>query len=332
MRLSCLRHAMLVATAFAAFATPAAAQAPLTKISVMEPIHSLFYSPLYAAINKGFFKDEGIEVDLSVAQGSDKATAALLAGSAQVVLVGPETAIYIQNGQSPLKTKIVSGLTSTDGSFLVGRKKDEKFDWASLKGKQIMSWRKGSAPGLFMEAALRKNGLDPDKDVTLITNTAIPARMGAFIGGQADYGTFFEPDVSRMEADGKGVSLINIGQAVGPIDYTVFVATDDLIAKNPKLVQGFTNAIARSLNWIEKVDPKEAAAVLAPSFPGIPADTIASSVARHRDAGVWKKTPLVEAPAIEALQNLLITSGILKPEQKVTYESVVATGFAKAVR
>jgi NitT/TauT family transport system substrate-binding protein len=332
MRFLNLRTTTIAMAAVAALAAPASAQAPLTKISVMEPIHSLFYAPLYAAMNKGFFKQEGIEIDLAAAQGSDKATAALLAGSAQVVLVGPETAIYIQNGQSPLKTKIISGLTATDGSFLVGRKKEDNFNWASLKGKQVLSWRKGSAPGLFMEAALRKNGLDPDKDVTLITNTAIPARMGAFIGGQADYGTFFEPDVSRMVADGKGVAIANVGKAVGNIDYTVFVATDDLIAKNPKLVQGFTNAIARSLAWIDKADPKEAAEALAPAFSGIPLDTIASSVVRHREAGIWKKTPLVEPQAIEDLQALLITSNILKPDQKVPYDKVVAPAFAKAAR
>ncbi|MFD0391166.1 ABC transporter substrate-binding protein [Tistrella bauzanensis] len=227
---------------------------------------------------QGLFADHGIKVDFGVSQGSDKATAALLSGSADIVLVGPETAIYIAGGRSPVKTRIFSGLTATDGSFLMahddtpGVGADGGFDWSGLKGARIMSWRKGSAPGLFMEAALRKAGLDPETDVELITNTAIPARVGAFMAGTADYGTFFEPDVSRIEVEGKGRAVANVGNAVGPIDYTVFVATEPFIDQNPALIQGWTDAIAQGLAWTATADPATVADVLAPisraSTPG----------------------------------------------------------------
>jgi NitT/TauT family transport system substrate-binding protein len=316
-------------------ALPAAAE-ELTEVSFMEPIHSLFYAPLYVADGKGFFAQEGIKVDFAVSQGSDKATAALLSGSADVVLVGPETAVYIAGGRSPVKTRIFSGLTATDGSFLMGRKgapgvgADGAFDWSTLKGATIMSWRKGSAPALFMEAALRKAGLDPETDVTLITNTAIPARVGAFMAGTADYGTFFEPDVSRIEAEGKATALANVGGAVGPIDYTVFVATEPFIENHPEVIQGWTDAIARGLAWTASADPAEVAGVLAPYFPGVDQALLADSVVRHRAAGIWKTTPLVEPAAIDGLQTLLTEAGILKPEARVAYDDVVITRFAEA--
>jgi len=323
-----LRRSVLACLALAMVSLPAAAQ-PVRKIKFMEVIHSLFYSPLYIAIGKGFFKDNGLEFDLVAAQGSDKATAALLSGAAEIVLTGPETAIYIQNGQSPTKIKIFAGLTATDGSFLMSKDKVEKFDWPMLKGKTVLGWRKGSSPALYLEAILRKHGLDPDKDVNIVTNTAIPARVGAFMAGTADYGTFFEPDVTAIEKAGKGVSLANVGNALGQIDYTVFAATDEFIAKDAAVVQGFTNAIAKAETWALTAAPKEAAAVLAPFFPGVGADVLEASFIRHRDAGIWKKTPLVTPEAITALQELLIASAILKSEQKVPYDSVVAAKFAK---
>lgn len=322
-----LRTLFLAGLALVAAHMPAVAEAP-RKIAFMEVIHSLFYSPLYVAAGRGFFKDQGIEFDFVAAQGSDKATTALLSGAADIVLTGPETAIYIQNGKSPTKIKIIAGLTATDGSFLVARDKVDGFDWTKLKGKTVLGWRKGSAPALFLDEILRRHGLDPQKDVDIVTNVAIPARMGAFMAGTADFGTFFEPDVTTIEQAGKGVSLVNVGSALGKIDYTVFAATDEFIAKNPTVVRGFAKAIAKAEAWIAGADPKEVATTLAPYFPGVKAEVLAATVVRHRDAGVWKKTPLVTPEAIAALQDLLVASAVLKPEERVGYDSVVAADIA----
>ena len=303
---------------------------PVEKINFMEVIHSLFYAPLYVAQGLHYFRDEGIDFDLVAAQGSDKATAALLAGAADIVLAGPETAVYIETGQSPDKIRIFAGLTATDGSFLMGRSKQEAFSWKSLKGKTIMGWRKGSAPAIFLDKALKDNGLDPEKDVTIITNVAIPARMGAFMAGTADYATFFEPDVTKIEQAGKGAALANVGQAAGQIDYTVFTTKESYIKAKPKTVQGFTNAIARAEKWLQSASADEVAKVLAPYFPGVPATELAASVTRQRDAGLWKTTPLVTPEAIGALQDLLIASNVLDAGKKVAYDRIVDPSFAKA--
>ncbi len=325
-----VRSAILTCMMLAMLAAPGSADQP-AKIRFMEVIHSLFYSPLYVADGKGFFEEEGIDFDFVAAQGSDKATAALLSGAADIVLVGPETSVYIQNGQSPEKIKIFSGLTATDGSFLVSREKVEDFDWQMLKGKTVLGWRKGSSPALYLEAILRDHGLDPETDVDIVTNIAIPARVGAFMAGQGDFGTYFEPDVTAIEQAGKGYPVLNVGNALGKIDYTVFAATDSYIADNPGIVQGFTNAIAKAQQWVRTADPETVATVLAPYFPGVSEKVIAATVTRHRDAGIWKTSPLVTPEAIEALQELLIASGILKPDETVAYESVVDASFAGAV-
>lgn len=325
-----IRLTMLLALSLMSLAPAARAETALRKVRVAEVVHMLFYTPLYIAISRGFFRDEGLDVELVPALGSDKSMAALLSGSTEIALAGPETAVYIQSGQSPLKTKIISGLTATDGSFLMGPANAGPFDWASLKGKKVMSWREGSSPALFLEEILRKHGIDPVKDVTLISNISVPARMGAFMSGAAEYGTFFEPDVSRLIAEKRAEPLVNVGSALAMIDYTVLIATDETIAKDPAMIQHFVNALAKAMAWVAAADPKMAAADLAPVFPGIPPEALVSSFVRQRDAHLWKATPLVEPEAIEALQQLLFAGGILKPEQKVSYASVVAPQFAKA--
>ena len=159
--------------------------------------------------------------------------AALLSNSADIALIGPETAIYVQNSDLPTKMPIFCGLTATDGFMLVGREKVDKFDWNMLKGKDILGFRPGSTPLLFLEAALRQNGIDPQKDVKLSTTSPIPARVGSWLAGQNQYAIFIEPDASQLEMDGKAYFLASIGETVGPADYTAFMATDKYIRENP---------------------------------------------------------------------------------------------------
>jgi len=247
-----------------------------------------------------------------------------------IALIGPETSVYVANGQSPEKLRVFAGLTATDGSYLVGREADEDFDWADLEGASILSWRRGSSPDIYLRKALSNAGLDPDTDVEIITNVAIPARVGAFIAGTADYGTFFEPDVFTIESQGAGYALTNVGQAVGRIDYTSFVTSVSFMEENPDLVQGFTDAIARAQDWIHSVPAEDVAVVLSPYFPGLETDALVASVERHRSAGIWKTEPLVTPEAIDGLQTLLIEAEILSEDDRVTYEEVVETRFARS--
>ena len=168
---------------------------------------------------------------------------------------GPEAAIYVLTSDSPTKARIFCGLTSTDGFMLLGREKVDKFDWSMLKGKEILGFRPGSTPLLFLEAALRQNGIDPQKDVKLVNNVAIPARVGSWLAGQNQYGIFTEPDPAQLELDGKGYFLASIGETVGPADYTAFMATDKYIREHPDVVQGWTNAIYKAQKWTQAAPP-----------------------------------------------------------------------------
>ncbi len=175
--------------------------------------------------------------------------AALISGSADIALIGPETAIYVLNSDSSTKARIFCGLTSTDGFMLVGRTKVDKFDWSMLKGKEVLGFRPGSTPLLFFEEAMRMNGVNPETDVKLSNNVAIPARVGSWLAGQNEYAIFNEPEASQLELDGKAYYVASNGATVGFADYTSFMATDKYINDNPTVLQTWTDTIYRAQKW-----------------------------------------------------------------------------------
>jgi len=314
-------------------ATSASAQ-KLTKVKYAEVIRSVFYLPKYVAIAKGYFADQGIEVDMTTAWGGDKGIALLVTGRADVVLLGPESAVYIENSESPVKSKMFAGITATDGAILMSRKKMtmEKFKWSMIRGKTVLGIRIGGTPNLFLEYTMKKHGLNPKKDLNLVSNIAIPARVGAWVANKGDYALFFEPDVSRLLRQGLAYPVASVGHEIGPVDYTVFMATDEYIKKNPAIIQGWTNAIYKAQKWIQTADATEAAKTVAKWFPKVEIADIAAAIGRYRKFGIWKSDPTTHPAAIDALQDILVEGGVLKANKRVTYESIVVTEFSEKAK
>jgi NitT/TauT family transport system substrate-binding protein len=302
---------------------------PLAKVRYCEVIRSIFYAPTYVAMAKGFFAAAGLDVGMTTANGSDKAMAALLGGSADISLMGPDAAIYVLISDSPVKARIFCGLTATDGFMLVGREKVDHFDWSMLRGKDVLGFRPGSTPLLFLEAALRQNGIDPDKDLKLTNNIGIPARIGSWIAGQNQYAIFVEPDASQLELDGNAFYLASVGQTVGPADYTAFMATDKYIHDNPAIVQAWTDAIHQGQLWTAAATAAELAAIVAPWFPDISTPALTAAAQRYRALNVWKTTPVIEPAAVEKFQDILVQGHVLKPTERVNFGDLVVTEFAR---
>jgi NitT/TauT family transport system substrate-binding protein len=300
---------------------------PRVKIRYNEVVRSVLYAPAYVAIANGFFEELGMDVSLATAQGGDKSVAVMLSNQADIGLIGPESAIYVQNSDSPTKIPIFCGLTATDGFMLVGREKVDKFDWSMLKGKEILGFRPGSTPLLYLEAALRKNGLDPQADVKLVNNVGIPARVGSWLAGQNQYAIFIEPDASQLELDGKAHFLASIGETVGFADYTTFMATDKYIRENKETLQNWTNAIAKAMKWTAEAPVAELVKALEPYFPGVDPKAMAASAERYRRLKIWKTSPVIEPAAMEKFQDILIAGHVLEPTKRVKFEDLVVTEF-----
>jgi NitT/TauT family transport system substrate-binding protein len=300
----------------------------MVKVRYNEVVRSMLYVPTYVAMTKGYFKDAGLDIQLSTANGGDKSVAALLSNSADIALIGPESSIYVQNSDSPAKIPIFCGLTATDGFMLVGREKAQKFDWKSVKGKEFLGFRPGSTPLLFLEEALRINGVDPHKDVKLNNNVAIPARVGSWLSGQNQYAIFIEPDASQLELDGKAHFLASIGETVGPADYTTFMATDKYIKEHPDVIQNFTNVISRAQKWTASQPAAEIVKAIADFFPGVNQKAMVAAAERYRRLNIWKSTPKIEPKAMERFQDILVHGNVLENAKRVKFETLVLTEFA----
>jgi NitT/TauT family transport system substrate-binding protein len=231
-----------------------------------------------------------------------------------------------------VKPRIFCGLTSTDGFMLVGRNKVDKFEWSMLKGKDILGFRPGSTPLLFFEAAMRQNGIDPIKDVRLVNNVGIPARVGSWLAGQNQFAIFIEPDCSQLELDRKAYYLASIGETVGFADYTCFMATDAYIREHPDVLQSWTNVIYRAQRWTAAAPVQEVAALLAPYFPDIAMPALVSAVERYRRLRIWKTTPVIEPAAIDKFEDILVEGHVLEPGKRVKFTDLIRSEFAnKAV-
>jgi len=320
----------LVALALVVAGSPALAQ---TKVRYIEVVRNLAYLPSYVALAGGFFKEQGLDVSLSSAQGGDKAAALMLSNSADITLVGPEVAVYVQNSESPEKLRIFCSLTGTSTNFLVSRQKlSAPFNWPLLKGKTVLGWRPGSTPELFLEYALRKNGIDPIKDIVNNTNIAPPARLGAWLAGTGDFAIFSEPEVTILERDGKGFPVLFVGSEVGRVDYTVFMATSSYMQKNPQIVQAFTNAVHKAQKMTYTADPAELAKLVVDFFPAVTEAQIAEAVKRYRAVNLWPSDPIVGEQAMNLLQDILMQGGVQDAGKRVKYADLVVTSFGEAAK
>ena len=305
---------------------------PRVKVRYNEVVRSILYTPAYIALAKGFFEEAGMDVTMATAQGGDKSVAVLLSNNADIALIGPESAIYVQISDSPTKIPIFCGLTATDGFMLVGREKVDKFNWNMLKGKEILGFRPGSTPLLYLEAALRQNGLDPQKDVKLMNNVGIPARVGSWLAGQNQYAIFIEPDASQLELDGKAHFLASIGETVGMADYTTFMATDKYIRENPETIQNWTNAIYKGMKWTASAPIPDLVKTLEEFFPGVNPKALAGGAERYRRLKIWKTSPVIDPPAMEKVQDILVQGHVLDAAKRVKFQDLVITEFANKAK
>ncbi|MFH5186145.1 ABC transporter substrate-binding protein [Paenibacillus sp. TAB 01] len=310
----------------AAETKPAEKPPELKTVRFSEVIRSIFYAPHYIAMEKGFFKEAGINIDMNTAQGSDKGAAALLAGVADISLVGPETAIYIFNQKGDKKLKIFHQLTFKDGSFLLSRNKMDTFKWSDLAGKSVIGWRPGSAPQMVLNSKLLQEKV---ANADIVTNIASTAMAGAFTSGKGDFIQVFEPIASTLEKEGKAYYVASMGDGFGQFPETSYVATEDYLKNNAETVQKFSDALVKATKWLDTASKDEIAAALAPYFEGTPKDIIIQSVDRYKKQGTWNANPELTAVQFDTLQHVLIENGVLKEEQKVKMEDVVDMTFAK---
>jgi len=297
------------------------------KIRIFEVTHSIFYAPQYVALEKGFFAEEGLDVELTNANGGDKAMTALLSGNAEIILMGTEATIYVKNQGASDPAINFAQVTQTDGSFLVSREPIANFSWDMLKGKTLIGQRPGGMPQMVSEYVQMKNGVTPFKDVNIITNIDFANLGSAFASGTGDFVQLFEPIASALELQGKGHVVASFGKDSGKLPYTVYIAKQSFINEHPETIQKFTNAVYKAQQWVANASIEEMAKVLAPHFDGIDQETMLKVLDRYKSQGSWATDPILDEEEYHNLEAVMENSGELK--QKIDYSEIVNTEFAK---
>ena len=298
-------------------------------VRIAEVTRSIFYAPMYVALSKGFFKDEGLDVKLTTVPGGDKTMTALISGGADVALVGSETSIYVyaQGSNDPVLN--FAALTQTDGTFLVSRKKMDHFSWQELKGSTFLGQRKGGMPQMVGEYVLKQHGIDPHNDLNLIQNIDFANISSAFASGTGDYVQLFEPTASIFEKEGKGYIVASFGTDSGRVPYTSFMAKQSYLKKNQATVEKFTSAIYKAQQWVDAHTPKETAQAIQPYFPDTDLSIMESAVNRYKSQGSYATNPIIDPKAWDNLQNIMNAAGSLP--KHVDYNTLVNTTIAKKV-
>ena len=294
-------------------------------VRLSEVTRSVFYAPQYVAIELGFFEDEGIEIDLVTSDGADNVMVALLSDAADIGLSGPEAAIYVYNEGREDYAVVFAGLTSRDGSFLIGRSPD--FSWEDLRDAHVLPGRRGGMPFMVFESVLMEKGIADD--VYFDNSIQFAAMVGAFLGGTGDFVTAFEPVASTVELEGRGYVVASMGTESGELPYTAYYALGSFIEDNPELIQRFTNAVAKGQEWVEQNSPEEVAETIAPFFPDAEMDILASAIARYQEVGAYALTPAISEDAFYRLQEIMIGAGELV--DKAPFETLVNNEFAENV-
>jgi NitT/TauT family transport system substrate-binding protein len=299
------------------------------KVKVAEVTHSIFYTPQYVALEKGFFEDEGLDVEVTTVPGGDKTMTALISGGVDIALVGSETSIYVYAQEANDPAINFAQLTQTDGTFLVSREKVDNFSWDQLKGSTFLGQRKGGMPQMVGEFVLKKHGIDPHQDLELIQNVDFANIAPAFSSGTGDYVQLFEPTASVFEQEGKGYIVASFGKESGHVPYTTFMTKQSTMKDNSEMVEKFTKAIYKAQQWVAENSAQDIAEAIKPQFPDTDVELIATVVERYKSQGSFATDPILDEEEWNNLQNIMDEAGEL-PSQ-IDHSTLVNTKIAEGV-
>ena len=297
-------------------------------IRLNEVTHSIFYAPLYIAINKGFFEEQGLEIELTNGGGSDNSMTALLTNACDIALLGPETAVYVASQGRENLPKVFGQLTKRDGSFIIGREKiNGSFDWNSMAGTEILGGRKGGMPAMTLEYVLKNKGLIDGNNITINYDVAFNNMTSAFIANTGDYMTTFEPTGSTLEKNNQGYIVASVGKEAGEVPFTTFMATDSYLNKNPEIINKFLKAVMKGYNYLVSTDIESAVDALLPSFTDSDRDIIKSSLINYIEIDAWVSTPVMTQNSYDRLIDIMINSGTLP--SNVEFTKIVDNSYAQ---
>lgn len=292
----------------------------LEKITIGEVTHSVFYAPMYVAIENGYFEEEGIDIELVLTSGADKVSAAVLSGDVEVGFAGAESAIYIYEKGEKDYLQIFSGLTKRDGQFILSRTKIDNFELEDLYGKEILVGRSSGMPALNFLNALKNENIDPKK-ININYSVDFAALSGTFIGDTGDFVNLFEPNALRLEQEGYAYVVESIGKLSGEMPYTAFYARKSYIKENENTIKSFAQAINKGLKFTHNNSADKIAEVILNQFPDTSLNDLTKLIARYKENDSWLQTTYISEKLLENLEDIMIDNNLL--DKYVPYKDLV---------
>lgn len=301
-------------------------QTDLKKIKVAEVTHSIFYAPQYLADSLGYFKEEGLEVEFILTPGADKVTAAVLSGDVEIGFCGSEATIYVYNNGEKDYLVNFAGLTKKDGSFLVGREEIKNFSVKDLKGKHIIAGRKAGMPAMTLEYAINQGGLSTS-ELNFDTSYDFSATSGAFIGGDGDFVALFEPTATNLVNQGYGHIVASIGELGGTVPYTAYNARKSYIEENGDVIEGYSNAINKALEYTHNHTAKEVAENIGVYFPDSSINDLEVMVQNYMNIDAWFDNTYIEEDDFNHIQDIIENANEL--DKRAPYDKLVTNKYSK---
>ena len=295
-------------------------------IRLNEVTHSVFYAPLYVAINEGYFAEQGITIELTNGGGADKTMTAVLSGQADIGFCGPEASIYVYNEGKKNYPIVIGQLTKRDGSFVIARSEMENFDWSTaFVGKEIIGGRKGGVPAMALEYALKKNGYVDGENIRINYDVQYDLISAAFDGGTGDYCTMFEPAATNFQLAGKGYVVASVGEEAGDIPYTCFCAEKSYLENNPDKVKRFLAALQKGVEFVKNNEANDIAKAVSPSFADTSVSVLTSAISNYKRIGAYVDDMKLKKADFEHLQDIIVSAGVMT--KRADYDKLVDNGF-----
>lgn len=304
------------------------------KIELNEVTHSIFYAPLYVAMNNGYFEDEGLTVTLTNGGGSNTSMSALLSGSADMILAGPETAVYT-NQEGVSNAPVVFGqLTQCDGSFIVSKEADSDFTLADLVGETIIGGRAGGLPAMTLQYIIEANGYEIGTgadEINLRTDVAFDLTASVWENDSTvKYCTLFEPTATNVTNAVAGSEIVaSLGELSGSIPYTCFIARENYIDEHGDVVEKFLTAVKRGYNYIVTNDSYAVAQALLPSFDGNTISELQVAVEQYVAINAWSATMSMTSESFDNLMNVMLNADVIT--EKSPFSEVVDNSIIDAL-
>lgn len=296
------------------------------KVVLNEVAHSIFYAPMYVAIEEGYFEEEGIDLELVTGFGADKTMTAVLSGEADIGFMGSEASIYTYLGGTTDPVINFAQLTQRAGNFLVSREPVDDFSWEMLKGTDVLGGRAGGMPEMVFEYVLKKNGIQPS-EVKIDQSIDFGSTAAAFSGGKGAYTVEFEPSATALEQAGDGFVVSSVGVESGYVPYTAFSAKQSYLDNHKDLIQSFTNALQKGMDYVTSHSGKEIADAIKNQFSETDLETLTMIVDRYHEQDTWKDDLVFSQESFDLLLNILEDAEVIT--KRAPYEKLVTTTFAE---